>query len=393
MLLVRQNPIVRLRPMPRRDASRPRTGFWRSAGLVVSALLGLSAICFVVFSTSAKQSQIGVLLGAWAAFIAAPTIFSARRSSQLSEVVRRAQHDSDALDDARLKISQLQDAQLDAARQATREAQKSQEVELRRFGEVQLARETAARREADLRLEIALRGEIERVLNEQLGSLRAEVAKLRAEVVDKLGGELRLERIETTRVIASDIEALQSEIRRLGFHRERLAAPEPAVERDIVDAEIVHPEPPEQREPSPRQQPPQPQPAQPQQAQPQPAQPQSGQPQQAQPQPQPAQPETTVRPAETPQPNPADIFAGLPRLTPLPREFADLIDPIQERAAAAEPQSASENVADGQNGAARRYVGRRRAAGEEEPEQPPAGGRRRAPDDAPDDLLARLRRT
>ena len=57
------------------------------------------------------------------------------------------------------------------------------------------------------------------MLVEQLSSLRAEVAALRAEVVDKLGGQLRLERIETTRVIGSDLEALQHEIRRLAAAR------------------------------------------------------------------------------------------------------------------------------------------------------------------------------
>src|SRR5438105_3385991 len=47
---------------------------------------------------------------------------------------------------------------------------------------------------------------------------RAQVgAALRAasEVVGKVGGELRLERIETTRIIGSDIEALQREVRQL----------------------------------------------------------------------------------------------------------------------------------------------------------------------------------
>ena len=52
-------------------------------------------------------------------------------------------------------------------------------------------------------------------MTEHVGALRDEVAALRAEVVDKLGGQLRLERIETTRVIGSDLEALQHEIRRL----------------------------------------------------------------------------------------------------------------------------------------------------------------------------------
>ena len=57
-------------------------------------------------------------------------------------------------------------------------------------------------------------------MSEHIGALRSEVAALRAEVVDKLGGQLRLERIETTRVIGSDLEALQHEIRRLASNQQ-----------------------------------------------------------------------------------------------------------------------------------------------------------------------------
>ena len=46
-------------------------------------------------------------------------------------------------------------------------------------------------------------------------ALRAEIASLRGELLEKVGGQLRLERIETTRVIGSDLEALQHEVRQL----------------------------------------------------------------------------------------------------------------------------------------------------------------------------------
>ena len=49
----------------------------------------------------------------------------------------------------------------------------------------------------------------------ELSELRTEVAALRNELVEKVGGQLRLERIETTRLIGSDLEALQHELRRL----------------------------------------------------------------------------------------------------------------------------------------------------------------------------------
>src|SRR5439155_21005745 len=161
------------------DASGARSGFWRIVSVVLAAGLGLAAVCLVVFSTSQKQIQIGVLLGLWAGVIAAFVVFGARRSQQGSEL------QAAELETVQQQAAELQAAQLEVARQA----QASQEVELRRFGELQLARETAARREADLRLEIGLRHEIERVLAEQIGVLRDEVAALRAEVVDKLGGQ------------------------------------------------------------------------------------------------------------------------------------------------------------------------------------------------------------
>ena len=54
-----------------------------------------------------------------------------------------------------------------------------------------------------------------RALNEHVARLRGEVALLRNDLVEKVDGQLRLERTETTRALGSDIEALQREIRRL----------------------------------------------------------------------------------------------------------------------------------------------------------------------------------
>ena len=117
------------------------------------------------------------------------------------------------LHEAQVRISELQRAQLEAAAEQTRI---SQQVELRRTGEVELSREVAARREADYQLELSLRREIEQLMSDHIGALRTEVAALRAEVVDKLGGQFRLERIETTRVIGSDLEALAARDPQIG---------------------------------------------------------------------------------------------------------------------------------------------------------------------------------
>jgi hypothetical protein len=225
-------------------------GLPRTAAVAASVALGAAALCLVVFGTSQKQLQLGVLLGLWSALIGACLVFGTRRGqpgqpaeAELAEARSRATE----LHEAQLKVFAEQQEQLQEAKQASF----SQEIELRQFGELQLAREAQARRESELALEASLRCEIERVLAEQLGSLREEVAALRAEVFDKLGGQLRLERIETTRVIGSDLEALQHEIRRLAAaSQEGIAAPaqpvrtRPAQEfpprpAEIVDAELV----------------------------------------------------------------------------------------------------------------------------------------------------------
>ncbi|MDQ2958692.1 MAG: hypothetical protein M3Y42_17250, partial [Actinomycetota bacterium] len=236
--------------MPRRDQARAPLGFWRIAAIVLASALGLVAVCLVVFGTSQRQLQFGVLLGLWGGLIGAFLVFGSRRSqAEQTAQLAEAEYRANQLHEAQVQVSQLQRAQLEAAQ----EVRSKQEVELRKLGEVQLSREVAARREADLNLELSLRREIERMMNEHIGALRDEVAALRAEVVDKLGGQLRLERIETTRLIGSDLEALQHEIRRLGRSQESIASPSAAVsaplphlnsrsEQDIVDAEVIEAE-------------------------------------------------------------------------------------------------------------------------------------------------------
>jgi hypothetical protein len=211
----------------------------------IAAGMGLAAVCLVVFGTSQKQLQIGVLLGLWGGLIAAFLVFGARRSqAEQSERLAEAEQRANQLHEAQLQVSQLQRQQLEAAEAAQRIGT-SQEVELRKLGEVQLSREVAARREADINLELSLRREIERLMTDHIGALRDEVASLRAEVVDKLGGQLRLERIETTRLIGSDLEALQHEIRRLaggqsdGMTRQvSVSEPLPQLPRETVRAGV-----------------------------------------------------------------------------------------------------------------------------------------------------------
>jgi len=223
--------------MANRDQARPRLGFRRFVAIVLAAGLGLAAVCLVVFGTTQKQLQVGVLLGLWGGLTAAFLVFGSRRGqAEQGERLAEAESRANQLHAAQVRISELQRAQQEAAAQ---HARVSQEVELRRTGEVELSREVAARREADYQLELSLRREIEQLMNDHIGALRTEVAALRAEVVDKLGGQLRLERIETTRVIGSDLEALQHEIRRLASNQNddlRPGRPTPDGSRTQVDS-------------------------------------------------------------------------------------------------------------------------------------------------------------
>ena len=71
------------------------------------------------------------------------------------------------------------------------------------------------RRQYELRLEEMLRREIHASVAGEVATLRGEVAALRNDLLEKVGGQIRLERIETTRLIGSDIEALQQEVQQL----------------------------------------------------------------------------------------------------------------------------------------------------------------------------------
>ena len=383
--------------MPRRKPTSSRSGFWRILAIAAAAALGVAAICLVVFSSSAKQIQIGVLLGAWAAFLAAPVIFGSRRS-QLAEAsanapdAQTADAHASELQAARRQVADLRAAQLEA----TRDVHQVHELELRRFGELELARETAERREADYRLELALRGEMEKVLGDQIGVLREEISSLRAEVVDKLGGQLRLERIETTRVIASDLEALQNEIKRLGSAK-------------IVPPAAQLPVPPPPVPPA-QSAPPVPSaPAMPQSMPAMPSVPPAPSPMPTMPpltaarmSPQQSRPEiidaelvdspvaaAPAVPARVPDYG-RDPFANLPRLTPLSQDVAELLEkdepaPPRKLAKGERDQAADKARRSGKRRAPDsqpedpRYAGRRRAASDHAAAERAAGGHRRAP--------------
>jgi hypothetical protein len=139
--------------------------------------LGGVAVYLVVVGHTQKQVQIGLLVGLWGVMLGAFTLFGPRHTA--------ADDAGEQGDDGSTWVS----------------------------GQGELV--SAERREHELQLEVILRREMERVLRGEMAELRGEVAGLRTDLLDKMNGQLRLERVETTRVISSDIDELQHEVRRL----------------------------------------------------------------------------------------------------------------------------------------------------------------------------------
>ena len=162
-----------------RSSSGGRGGL-RTLALVAAVAIALASTAAVVLSDDPETLRLAVVGALWAFVLAA---FAAPR---------RRESDASAGDPGTA-------------------------LELRRTYEIELEKEVAARREYELQLEVYLRRELERGLAEDVAALREEVGRMRGEMIDRLDGELRMERIETTRLIGGSLRALQDEARRLGI--------------------------------------------------------------------------------------------------------------------------------------------------------------------------------
>ena len=174
--------------MPRSLDAPPltRSVVLRGIGFAVGVALGAIAVWLIVTSTTQKRLELGVLAGLWAAMVGAFSMFGTRR------VLHPLESDYETAPGSALEL-------------------RSANSELER------AEEAAARRAHETRLESMLRREIQATLGREVSALRSEIAELRGELLEKVGGQLRLERTETTRVIGSNLEALQEEMRQLKF--------------------------------------------------------------------------------------------------------------------------------------------------------------------------------
>jgi hypothetical protein len=390
------------RPAGRTDGQETRapraTGVLRGGGFAIAVALGAVAVWLIVTSTTQKRLELGVLAGLWGLLLGAFCAFGTRRGQR---------------DELAVPVAG------------------GQELTVRGVGYVERADESAARRHFEARLEQMLRQEIQTTLGREIASLREEVASLRNDLLEKVGGQLRLERIETTRVIGSDIEALQREIDQLKNGRPvvdasgpitrtipRIIEPaqpvqqaparvqqspvqqSPVVQPAVVQPAVLQAEPARQQpvtqpvQPEPAARPAQPQPVQEQEASDQqpPARPVQRQPVQ-----EPAQPVQQQAQEQSPVDG-GDFFADLPRLRP----FTDFeLDPVLPSA------SATDGADTGGQGSA--------ASAEAEDQRPPlraprrpesgpaaagrhgrsddagsGGGRRRRAADDEDNVLARI---
>lgn len=173
------------------ERSRPSRSraFLRFVGAVFALGLTVAAAWMIALGHSQREESLGVITGLWAALIGALTLYSGRHAA----------------------TAQPGSAPVGGG-----------EIELRQSLELEVQREAASRRAYEQQLHEMVRREIEtiqRVVGDQLTKLRDEVSTLRGDVVEKVGGQIRLERIETTRVIGSDIEALHNEVRQLAGGR------------------------------------------------------------------------------------------------------------------------------------------------------------------------------
>jgi hypothetical protein len=163
------------------SAAGPPSSVLRVVGFAAAVALGAVGVWLIVTATSQKWTELGVLAGLWGLLIGAFAAFGPRQPAtpvaEAAEVPATAGTELERLDAG------------------------------------------SERREYEARLELMLRREIQGAMSREVAALRAEVAQLRTELVEKVGGQLRLERIETTRVIGSDIEALQREVDQLKSER------------------------------------------------------------------------------------------------------------------------------------------------------------------------------
>lgn len=200
--------------MPVSRMSR-RSALLRGTGFVFAAALGVVGVWLIV-TGDAKTERIGAICALWGLLFGAFAMLGSRPPAP-------------------------------AAAPPPPVPPVSRELDLRQVGELERSAVAAARREFQQELQLMLRREVTDGFAREVADLRSEVNALRNDLVEKVGGQLRLERIETTRLIGSDLEAVQSELRKL---RENAVEVEPAAGPSLPATLVIPPDAITRQEPS-----------------------------------------------------------------------------------------------------------------------------------------------
>jgi hypothetical protein len=153
----------------------------RTVGFIAAIVLGILSVWLIVTGNSTKDVRIGALAGFWGLLIGGFAIFGRHLQQPVGS--------------------------------------SSGVVDLRAASALDRPEDAAARMEFELRLVQMLRREVQESMAVQMERMHEDIAALRNEIIEKVGGDLRMERIETTRIFGSDIEALQREIEALKGQR------------------------------------------------------------------------------------------------------------------------------------------------------------------------------
>lgn len=183
-----------------------RNALLRGTGFVLAAALGVIGV-WLIATGDAKTERIGAIAAFWGLLLGAFAMLGSRPPTP-------------------------------AAAPAP-PAPPARELDLRQVGELERAAVAAARREFQQELQQMLRREMTDGFAREVADLRSEVDALRNDLVEKVGGQLRLERIETTRLIGSDLEAVQSELRKL---RENAVEVESVTPPSLPAAVVIPPD-------------------------------------------------------------------------------------------------------------------------------------------------------
>lgn len=266
----------------------------------MAVVLAVISVWLIVTRNSVTGQRIGALAGFWGLLLGASALSVGRRTPQPEPVATPEPSDVPA-------------PGVDLELRSSVALERAAEADARRDFEVRLT----SRLEGMLRQEVAqsVGHEIAQSVGRELHALRTEIASLRSELVEKVGGQLRLERIETTRVIGSDLEALQHEVRQLKDARDAMAFADFGPTRTFGTTRAVIESVPEPVAPEPVREP--------------------------VPVPEPASPiEPVAAPARV------DDFASLPRLTPFTDLEFDLIDAAAQSAYRGRRRASDDPIAD-----------------------------------------------